>query len=362
VSITEIGISKTKAVLLSVVYTRVDYLSEMNGMYQVSIGITTNMRASATGWISRNADSLGARSIWVGEDIALGQETFVLTVNTLLETKNVRVGTGIIPVTVHNIATLARAGLTLAEMGEGRFAFGLGIGGIQDLEKHGIRLRKPVTELRKTVQILQRLWHGETVDSKSELFSVSKFGLGITKPLKIPIFFGVRGPQMLKLAGKIADGVILSGPFDYLRNAIKLVDDSAEAVGKERGSIEKVIWVPTIPTFKGIKEDVARRVVALVIADTPEAVIDMLDVDIERVDRIRKTVAEFSPKEGAEFVNDNLLDVFSISGTREHMVDRFEELEKIGATEVVIGPPFSGDWRGATTEIFEEVRLRRDEK
>ncbi|MHA2177242.1 MAG: LLM class flavin-dependent oxidoreductase [Candidatus Thorarchaeota archaeon] len=337
-SITEIGISKTKAVLLSVVYTRVDYLSEMNGMYQVSIGITTNMRASATGWISRNADSLGARSIWVGEDIALGQETFVLTVNTLLETKNVRVGTGIIPVTVHNIATLARAGLTLAEMGEGRFAFGLGIGGIQDLEKHGIRLRKPVTELRKTVQILQRLWHGETVDSKSELFSVSKFGLGITKPLKIPIFFGVRGPQMLKLAGKIADGVILSGPFDYLRNAIK------------------------IPTFKGIKEDVARRVVALVIADTPEAVIDMLDVDIERVDRIRKTVAEFSPKEGAEFVNDNLLDVFSISGTREHMVDRFEELEKIGATEVVIGPPFSGDWRGATTEIFEEVRLRRDEK
>jgi 5,10-methylenetetrahydromethanopterin reductase len=338
VSITEIGISKTKAVLLSVVYTRVDYLSEMNGMYQVSIGITTNMRASATGWISRNADSLGARSIWVGEDIALGQETFVLTVNTLLETKNVRVGTGIIPVTVHNIATLARAGLTLAEMGEGRFAFGLGIGGIQDLEKHGIRLRKPVTELRKTVQILQRLWHGETVDSKSELFSVSKFGLGITKPLKIPIFFGVRGPQMLKLAGKIADGVILSGPFDYLRNAIK------------------------IPTFKGIKEDVARRVVALVIADTPEAVIDMLDVDIERVDRIRKTVAEFSPKEGAEFVNDNLLDVFSISGTREHMVDRFEELEKIGATEVVIGPPFSGDWRGATTEIFEEVRLRRDEK
>jgi 5,10-methylenetetrahydromethanopterin reductase len=331
-------------------------------MYGVSIGITTNMKVSATGWVAQNADSLGARSIWVGEDIALGQETFVLTANTLLQSKRVRVGTGIIPVTVHNIATLARVGFTLSELGDGRFTFGLGIGGIQDLEKHGIKIRKPVTELRKTIQTLNRLWAGETVDSESELFSITNFGLGLTESLKIPIFLGVRGPQMLRLTGKIADGVILSGPFDYLRNAIKMVDDAADEVGKVRGSVEKVIWVPTIPTFKGIDENLAKRVVALVIADTPNAVIDMLSVDIERVQKIRETVAVSSPKEGAEFVDDELLDVFSISGTREHMVDRFEELEKIGATEVVIGPPFSGDWRGATTEIFEEVKLRRDGK
>ncbi len=329
-------------------------------MYNVSIGITTNMGESATGWIAQNADSLGARSIWIGEDIALGQETFVLTANTLMQTKNVRVGTGIIPVPVHNIATLARVGLALSEIGEGRFAFGFGIGGLQDLERHGINIRKPVTELRKTVQTLTRLWEGETVDSESEMFSLKNFGLGQANPLKIPIFLGVRGPQMLKLTGKIADGVILSGPFDYLRNAITMVDDAAEEVGKERSSVEKVVWVPTIPTFKGTQERIAKQVVALVIADTPSSVIDMLSVDRERVEKIRETVAASSPKEGAEYVDNELLDVFSISGTREHMVDRFEQLAKIGANEVVIGPPFSGDWREATTEIFEEVNSRRD--
>jgi 5,10-methylenetetrahydromethanopterin reductase len=340
--------------------TGIDYLSEMNRMYSVSIGITTNMGVSATCWIAQNADSLGARSIWVGEDIALGQETFVLTANTLLQTKNVRVGTGIIPVTVHNIATLARVSSTLSEIGEGRFAFGLGIGGIQDLERHGINIKKPVTELRKTIHTLNQLWADETVNSESEIFSLKKYRLGQVNPLKIPIFLGVRGPQMLKLAGKIADGVILSGPFDYLQNAIKMVDDASEEEGKERGFVEKVIWVPTIPTFKGIKEKIAKRVVALVIADTPDPVIDMLSVDRERVEKIRETVAASSPKEGAEYVDDEILDVFSISGTREHMVDRFEELAKIGATEVVIGPPFSGDWRDATVEIFEEVNSRRN--
>ena len=121
-----------------------------------------------------------------------------------------------------------------------------------------------------------------------------------------------------------------------------------------------MVWVPTVPTFKGIKDKVARRVVALVIADMPDAVLDMLTVDRERVDRIRETVAASSPREGARFVDDELLDVFSISGSKEHMVDRFEELAAIGASEIVIGPPFSGEWRKALTELFAEVVSRRD--
>ena len=164
---------------------------------------------------------------------------------------------------------------------------------------------------------------------------------------------------MLKLAGTIADGVILSGPFDYLSYAIKMVDVAAEQAGRSKEDVEKVVWVPTIPTFKGIEEKVARRVVALVIAVTPDVVLDMLTVDREKVNQIRETVAASSPKEGAEFVDNELLDVFSISGTKEHMVDRFEDLSGIGATEVVLGPPFSGDWREALIEIIGEVNSRR---
>ena len=332
----------------------------MNSSYKVSVGITTHMGVSATNWIAQNADSLGAGSIWIGEDIALGQETYVLTATTLLQSNQVRVGTGIIPVTVHNISTLARAGVTLNELGEGRFAFGLGIGGIQDLEKQGIHIKKPVTELRKIVNALRMLWAGETVNTSSEIFSLRDFNLEQDGPLRVPIFLGVRGPQMLKLAGSTADGVILSGPFEYLQYAIRIVDKAAKEAGRNNKDVEKVIWVPTIPTFKGVEEKVARRVVALVIADMPDAVLDMLTVDRKKVDRIRNTVSSASPKESAKFVDDELLDVFSISGTKEHMVDRFENMVGIGATEIVLGPPFSGDWKKALAEIFKEVDSRRE--
>ena len=107
-------------------------------MYRASVGITTNMKSTATSWIAENAAYLGADGIWIGEDIDIGQDIFVLTAATLLQSEKVRVGIGITPMTIHNISTLARAGLTLQEIGQGRFVFGTGIGGMQD-RPHGMR-------------------------------------------------------------------------------------------------------------------------------------------------------------------------------------------------------------------------------
>ncbi|MHA1960859.1 MAG: LLM class flavin-dependent oxidoreductase [Candidatus Thorarchaeota archaeon] len=329
-------------------------------MYRASVGITTNMKTKATNWIADNASSLGIETIWIGEDIDVGQDIFVLTSATLLRAKESRVGTAIVPVTVHNISTLARAALTLEEIGEGRFVFGTGIGGIQDLQKLGIVLKKPVTDLKTAVKILRGLWNGESVTVENELFILQDYSLRNKKKTSIPVFLGVRGPQMLRLAGQIADGVILSGPFDYLKNAVDVIDEAAETVGRKGTNIEKVAWLPTIPTIKGGKEALAKRVVSVVVADMPEAVLDMLDVDRDRIEKIRHSVKAAGPDGGIPYVDDDLLDMFSISGDRDHMVDRFEELSRLGISEVVLGPPFSGDWRQAMTEIFQEIHRRRD--
>ncbi len=325
-------------------------------MYRASVGITTSMKVSATNWIGENADSLGIDGIWVGEDIGIGQETSILVANLLEKTTSVRVGTGIIPITVHNISTIARTALTLHEIGNGRFVQGIGIGGIQDLKKLGIRLAKPVTELRRVTETLRQLFQGDQVTIESELMNLNRFCLHTTNPVTIPIFYGVRGPQMLKLAGEIADGVILSGPIEYIRQAIAIVDKAAGV----KEPVDKVVWLPTIPTFKGGSEKLAKRVVALVVADTPDKILDLLDINREQVQKIQSTVAKHGPKEGAAFVDQDLIDTFAISGSRENIADKFDLLHRIGATEVVLGPPFSGEWRDAMTEIFQEIRIRRE--
>jgi 5,10-methylenetetrahydromethanopterin reductase len=342
---------------------RIEYLKEEKEywkqvMYRASVGITTSVDVSATNWIGENAESLGIEGIWVGEDIGIGQETSILTAELLGRTKNVRVGTGIVPITVHNISTIARAALTLHEIGNGQYVQGIGIGGLQDLIKYGINLKKPVTELRESTRVLRNLFETKSVTIQSELMSLKEFSLRLKTPVSIPIFYGVRGPKMLQLAGKIADGVILSGPIDYIKYAIDVVDKAAKDEGRKE-EIEKVVWLPTIPTFKDGSDKLTKKVVALVLADTPNQVLDLLDIDRERADKIRMAVAESGLKGGAEFVDQHFIDTFAIAGSCEHMVDRFEFIHKLGATEVVLGPPFSGEWREAMTQIFEEIHLRR---
>jgi 5,10-methylenetetrahydromethanopterin reductase len=328
-------------------------------MYRASVGITTHMSVRATNWIGENAERLGIDGLWVGEDIGVGQETSILSANLLTKTSTVRVGTGIIPISVHNISTIARSALTLHETGNGRFVLGIGIGGVQDLIKFGVHLKRPVTELEKSTQILRQLFRTESVTVQTELSNLNEFSLRIPDPVDIPIFYGVRGPQMLKLAGRVADGVIISGPIDYIKYAIGLVNDAATSAGRKTEDVEKIVWLPTIPTFKGGSEKLAKSVVAIVVADTPEPVLNLLDIDRNLAERIRNAVAKVGPDEGAKLVDQQFIDTFAISGPCEHMVDRFDLIHSLGATELVLGPPFSGDWREAMIDIFQEIHLRR---
>ena len=317
--------------------------------------MTTNMKTSATQWLATNADRLGAHRIWVGEDIGLGQDIFVLTAATLLESDRVQVGTGITPISVHNLTTLARAGMTLHQISNNRFIFGTGIGGLQDLEKRGIEIKKPVTVLRDAVEALKRLWNGKNVTVTNELFDIQSYSLRSSSNRNIPIFLGVRGPQMLRMAGKIADGVILSGPVDYLEYAIERVNDAAKDNGRKPDQIEKLVWLPTVPTFKGGSEKLAKRVVAVVAADMPQQVLDMLQVDRENLNALINAVASSGAKDAIEYVDDEIMNTFAITGTKEHMIEMFSSIAKLGADEILMGPPFSGEWRSALEEIFAEI-------
>lgn len=328
-------------------------------MYRISLGVTTNMGLSAAGWIADNAKSLGVDGIWVGEDIGRGHDVFALTTAMVLRARGVRVGTAIVPVAVHDITALARAGRTIRELADGRFVLGIGIGGMQDLHNLGIALERPVTALDKAVQTLRMLWAGETVTAECELFRLKDYSLGLKRPLSMPIFLGVRGRQMLGLAGRIADGVILSGPIAYLKHAIDAVKDEASRAGRDPESIEKVVWLPTIPNFNGADAATAKRVIALIVADTPDEVISLAGVDVEQVKLLRASVNEGGPSQGAAYVTEEIMGIFSVTGSSRHMVNQFEAIGKIGATEIVIGPPFSGDWRAAMAEILREIHSRK---
>jgi len=295
--------------------------------------------------IAKRSDVYG---IWLGEDIGRGGDVFVQAAVAMRSAPNKRIGIGVTSPVVHNISTIARACAALREIDPKRFRLGLGVGGLQDLVRLAVEVRRPYKMLRETIDALRGIWNGETVTLKGERFELSKYLARYRPGFTIPLYLGVRGPALLRLAGRTADGVILSGPVRYLEKALKIVHD--EATLRKSGTRPRVVfWLPTLVTRNKSDRDLARTVAATVIADTPTSVLEMAGISDTEVADVQRTAREQGYDAASGYVAEELLNSFTISGEAGQICEVFQSLAKLGADEIIFGPPYG-------REIFWSIR------
>lgn len=124
----------------------------------------------------------------------------------------VPVGIAVIPVPVWTIQSLASQAGTLSELTGGRFTLGLGTGGIYGPEyrrMHGVADIPVVRMMREYLTALRQLLDGKAVTMDGSAIKVER--LQVTgRPLPVPLYLAALGPQLLKLAGELAEGVSLN--------------------------------------------------------------------------------------------------------------------------------------------------------
>jgi 5,10-methylenetetrahydromethanopterin reductase len=112
------------------------------------------------------------------------------------------------PYVMHPVyATMAAA--TLDEYFPGRVQLCFGVGAPRDLAAAGIAAPRPLATLAETIEIARALLGGEAITLRGARFQVAGRSLA-NGPRRIPIVLAASGPRMLELAGKIADGVVIS--------------------------------------------------------------------------------------------------------------------------------------------------------
>ncbi len=127
---------------------------------------------------------------------------------------------------------VARQLANLAEMAPGRISFGVGIGGD---DRHEVELCgvDPSTRGRRadeSLQIIQRLLSGETVDHQGEFFSLSQARITPTPSPPIPTYVGGRSDAAIRRAGRFADGWLgVWCSVERYRAALQLFSETAEA-------------------------------------------------------------------------------------------------------------------------------------
>lgn len=179
------------------------------------------------------ADQAGLEELWLWEDCF--RESGVASAAAVLAwTDRLRVGMGVLPAPLRNVALTAMEIATLDRLFPGRVTGGVGHG-VQDwMGQVGAQAESPVTLLREYVTALRALLRGEEVTVAGRYVRLDGVRLD-WPPSTVPVVaVGAGGPRSLRLCGEVADATILTSGTspDGVRHARRLVDEGRLVGGR----------------------------------------------------------------------------------------------------------------------------------
>jgi 5,10-methylenetetrahydromethanopterin reductase len=159
--------------------------------------------------LARLAEELEYEDFWY-TDVRFLRDCWVSLAAVALATERIRLGPGVTDPYTRHPALTASAVATLDELSRGRALLGLGIGGY-GFGQIGLEGRLPVAAMRETVEVVRRLLRGEEVSLEGKVVTLRRGRLEFraARP-EVPIYFATHGAQITRLAGQVADGVLLA--------------------------------------------------------------------------------------------------------------------------------------------------------
>ena len=167
----------------------------------VEAEITPGMAAGEVVALAQQAEQVGFDRLGIS-DVVFWSDCFVLQGLIAAATDRIHIGSMVTNPYTRHPAVLAAMVATVHEVSNGRAFLGIGVGaGLEDL---ALEYERPVRALREAITLIRALVSGESVDRTGELFTAR--GRLFRPPVSpVPISVGTRSPQVMRLAGELAD-------------------------------------------------------------------------------------------------------------------------------------------------------------
>jgi probable F420-dependent oxidoreductase len=194
--------------------------------------------------IAARAEELGYDSAWIPE--VAGPDAFSLMTAIAGRTKRILLASGVIPVQIRTPIVYAFSAATVDAFAPGRVILGLGTSSpIIVGNWHGLPYEQPLETLREATEVIRGVLAMQKTDFSGARYSSHGFRMPLL-PQRIPIYFGALNDKMLRLAGEIADGVLMNWvPAHAVPEKIKQVRAGAEAAGRDADEIDIACYVRT---------------------------------------------------------------------------------------------------------------------
>jgi probable F420-dependent oxidoreductase len=306
-------------------------------------GLTIPLHAHTLGEhgpILQQAEELGYSDLWSFE--TSGIDGFSPLVYAACHTSSVRLGTAVVATFTRGPALLSMSATACEQAAPGRFV--LGVGASTEAIVHGwngISYEKPLTSVRETVRRMRLALSGERMSlAEGER---GGFRLDVPPGAHVPIFIGALRGGMARLAGEVADGVIVNFlPPRAVPKVLAEVRRGADAAGRDPDAIDVVCRHMVCTDGPTDETRLASRflLAAYVVSPTYEAFLRWIGMG-ELIDPVLASWRAGDRAGALAAMSDELVDALLVVGDVDACRARLQEYVAAGV-RVPLMTPFSG--------------------
>ncbi len=270
-------------------------------------------------------------------DVIFYPDTYELQALCATVTKRIKIGSLVTNPFTRHPAVIAAAVSTLDEISDGRAFLGIGAGA--GIAKLGVLRSAPAPAIREAVHIIRELLAGNVVNYQGNAYQLSCKETRLEFPPQhdVPILIGTRSPKIAKLAGEIADIIVIGARYISDQQLSDYLAWISEGVLKAKRDIGTVEIAPRLTICASRDGKLAKQSVKLYAAHYL-SILKPPDLSIEdiRLKKIIDAVARvkgwyFSPnvqypEEIDSLVDEEIVDKFAVAGTPEECITKIRRM------------------------------------
>ncbi|HEX4805309.1 MAG TPA: LLM class F420-dependent oxidoreductase [Conexibacter sp.] len=303
--------------------------------------------------IVQEAERIGYDSVWAAE--AYGSDTATVLAWLAAGTETIKLGSAIFQIPARSAAMTAMTAATIDNLSNGRMRLGIGASGPQVAEGwHGQRYGRMLQRTREYVAVVRMAlarerveFHGETIELPLPDGPGKALKLTIAPVQeRIPIYLAAIGPKNTALAGEIADGWIptLFAP-EHVAEFRTHLEEGAARAGKTLNGFDIAPTVNVLVTDDlASGRDAMRPYLALYIGgmgSREQNFYNRLAVryGFEQAARtVQDLYLEGKREEAGAALPDELIDLVTLCGPREHVRERLAVYREAGVGTLMVTP------------------------
>jgi 5,10-methylenetetrahydromethanopterin reductase len=286
--------------------------------------------------LAQIAEAAGVDRLGIS-DVILYPDTYELQALCATATKRIRIGSLVTNPFTRHPAVTAAAVSTLDEISGGRAFLGIGAGA--GLTKLGVLRSPPAPAIRECVRIIRQLLSGKAVKFEDSAKQSSRRETSLEFPPNhaVPILIGTRSPNVARLAGEVADIIVIGARYisdQQVRNYLRWISEGAI---KAKRDIDTIEIAPRLTICASRDGELAKQSVKLYAAYYL-ALLKPEDLSIEE-HKMNKIIAAvrrirgwyFSPnvqypEEIDNLVDEEIVDKFAIAGTPDECITKLQRM------------------------------------